>query len=550
MHLLLPVQAFLITTRKGGPVQMDIALIGSNYFQEAFNRLGCRTFWISGHPDADLNCGFRDPHIPYLLSKTPFKPDAILLTDDLGWRILPTGLEKTSIPTAWYAVDVPINYFWQKQFAPLFDIVFSDQKLYVEKLRRHTSAMVSWLPVAVDVKRYLGGPLPPKYDIGFVGVVNPGVRPKRSLIIDGLKASYNMFTAGGRKDEWIPPERAAGLYRSSRIVLNENLFPGVTTRMFEAMASGALLLTEATDESIGDLFIPGEDLSLYGPDNLTDLIDYYLHNREIRRKTAASGRDKVIENHDVINRAETLLEILQAAKCGKSFKDSSLFDRCSAKTLFLTGMRWPRKNGIERLRMAENLFRKNQSFGQLDPESFYFSGIIAKISKRPGEAEACFEQAAQAGEIRAALALAYLRNESGRSAEASGIFRKALIHYGVDDARPGEPFFTPDHHYSAGRCLESAGFGLTPGFSKFNSDISFWSALEHYRKALQLDPAHTKTLVRMGDLLAEHDAYTEAATFYEKALRLNPNDSVIEGKYSAAAESGYFLLNPGRRKVA
>ena len=72
--------------------------------------------------------------------------------------------------------------FWQKHYASLFDLVFIDQRAYAQKISRLTPAAVHWLPVAVDVGGYLGRPEKKRHDIGFVGVINEKVRPKRSRI--------------------------------------------------------------------------------------------------------------------------------------------------------------------------------------------------------------------------------------------------------------------------------------------------------------------------------------------------------------------------------
>ncbi|MDY6850669.1 MAG: glycosyltransferase, partial [Thermodesulfobacteriota bacterium] len=273
---------------------MDFLLLGSNYFQKSLIRQGHGVIWAGDHPDCDLCLPLSRLDLPHILAKLSFSPQAVILTDDLGRRVWPTGLEKTSALKVWYAVDGPINYFWQKHYAPLFDLVLADQKDCAERLGRLYSSKVHWLPVGVDTKIYAGPPEKKTHDLGFVGVVNGKVRPKRSRIINLLKHRYRLCASGGRRDEWVSPKEAALLYRRSRLVLNENLFDGVTTRIFEAMASGTMLLTEAGGNGLTDLFIPGEDLACYGPENLIELTDFYLADEEERERVAARGRDKVL----------------------------------------------------------------------------------------------------------------------------------------------------------------------------------------------------------------------------------------------------------------
>ena len=44
------------------------------------------------------------------------------------------------------------------------------------------------------------------------------------------------------------------------------------------------------------------------------------------------------------------------------------------------------------------------------------------------------------------------------------------------------------------------------------------------RKALELDPQSWKTLVELGNLYYDHQRYSEAAPYYERALALRPDD--------------------------
>ena len=189
---------------------MNILLIGSNYFEKPLKQLGCRVMRAGGDVQADLGGFGGDLDLPAVLSACPVKPSALVLTDDLGRRVIPQGLEKTDILKVWYGVDGPINFFWHRHFAPLFDVVLADQKDCAENLDALAPAGAAWLPVAVDTDLYQGPPEEKIFDLVFVGVISEAVRPKRSRIINLLAEKYNLKTAGGRDPLHLGRARGSG----------------------------------------------------------------------------------------------------------------------------------------------------------------------------------------------------------------------------------------------------------------------------------------------------------------------------------------------------
>src|SRR5439155_753881 len=53
----------------------------------------------------------------------PAPPDLLLVADMLGPQALPFGLEDVPAPRLYYAIDVHVNFFWQRHYARLFDLV-------------------------------------------------------------------------------------------------------------------------------------------------------------------------------------------------------------------------------------------------------------------------------------------------------------------------------------------------------------------------------------------------------------------------------------------
>ncbi|MDR2406393.1 MAG: hypothetical protein LBE27_08505, partial [Deltaproteobacteria bacterium] len=193
---------------------MLILCLGSEYFHETLHRMGHSVMIPDikeGYPIDTLFNNLRD------------RPDIILYTDDLGKHMWPDGLSNIfSIPKVYYAVDTPINFWWQKHFARLFDHVFTDQKPAAKDLS-DMGMSASWLPVGVDAKSYAPNPEEKEkkiYDFGFVGVVDPERRAKRSRLISTLSQRYTLKTAGNHSDGWIGPDESSSIYRQSKLALN------------------------------------------------------------------------------------------------------------------------------------------------------------------------------------------------------------------------------------------------------------------------------------------------------------------------------------------
>jgi tetratricopeptide (TPR) repeat protein len=518
---------------------MNLLLLGSNYFQNALRSLGHRVTWAGADPGCDMTTGSGDVYVPDLLRLMPDPPDAIILTDDLGRRAFPSGLERVAALKVWYAVDSPINYFWQKHWAPLFDLVLVDQKTCAKELARFAPGRVHWLPVAVPTGQYLGQPEPKTNDIAFVGVINDTVRPKRSNIIHLLKKRYRLRLAGGRKGEWVKPRDAARLYRQARIVLNENLFNGITTRMFEAMASGTMLLTEAGQDGIEDLFTPGEDLALYGPETLVEQVDYYLSHPGERESLARRGRERVLAAHDIKHRAQILLDFIGLARPSDGQPGQAAGCREQGKALFLAGLRWPGHDGPFRLARAEKHLIEAESLGGADPETEFYLGLIDKTRGDYAVARTRWAAAAEAGSLRARLALGLLDLEFQRPA-AVDHFRAAAevtgLEFPIEDPSAR---ISPDQHHALGRMLEAHGHDLTLGFSRFGLDMSMWTAFEHYRAAVDENPDHLPALIDLGRLLTGNGANAQAYSFLSRAAELAPGRTDLADMIRTAGRLGY-----------
>ena len=504
---------------------MTILLLGSDYFHKALINLGCDVVRAGTDRDCELPMEEKDLDIPRIISRLGREPEAVILTDDLGRRIFPSGLERTSAPKVYYGVDGPLNLFWQKHFARLFDLVLLDQKSTVQEIPGS-----HWLPVGIDTSLYQGPTEEPQCDIGFVGVINPKVRPKRSNIISLLSEKFSLRTAGGRKNGWTSPQQAARLYRTSRMVLNENLFPGFTTRLLEGPASGTLAFTEKESPGLTDFFTPDKDLAVYSPVDIVDQARAYLSDSTKRKKIAARGREKVLTGHDVIHRAQALLDLTAKARPGEGVKSMGPFSDLLGKTLYLTGLRWPDHDGDLKLARAETLLNRALRSGAADEETFFYLGVSAIIKGDEPRGFNLLQQAGDSGSIRALVALG-IAGDRGRLKAAA---RSAGLDWSEAEDRE------TNLHLPAGRILEKAGHDLTPGFSRWGLNPIIWDALEHYLAAAGSEPDRPEPRIRIGKMLAGRGAFCEAGHFLDAALALGANSPEIRELHNETRLKGYF----------
>jgi hypothetical protein len=499
------------------------------------NRLGHQTL-VLDQPDPDLAA---------LWASASDRPDVVLVTDHLGRRSIPEGLDRIEALKVYYGVDAPINEYWQRHFAMLFDLVLADQKDAASRWAERRPA-VYWLPVAVDVDRYRVEPARPTHDLAFVGVVHAGVRPKRSAILNRLSAEFRLLTAGGRRDRWVDVTEAARLHRRAKLALNENLFPGVTTRMFEIMAAGAPLLTEADSNGLNDLFEPGRHLIAYGPDDLIHLVRAYLDDPAARDEMAGEGRAEVLARHDLGHRAETLCRLIartrpEAAAAGASYH------RFLGRTLLRVGLRWPDHDGAGRLaRSARHL--QIAAGSDPDPGLAFDLGALAQTTGDVKAARWWFDRSARQGSVRAGLALGFLALEQGSIPAARAWLTRGAAAEGIEFPK-GFPQsgLSADQHLALGRLCLRRGRDLTPGFNRRRLPLCLWTGLDHLVAARTAAPDDPRPPARIGRLLAERGLWTEAADAWEAAVRLAPGRDDYRAAHLIAARRGYRTPDPARK---
>ena len=103
-------------------------------------------------------------------------------------------------------------------------------------------------------------------------------------------------------------------------VFNRSIKNDVNMRVFEALASGSLLVTnDLSENGQAELFRDGVHLATYREaEDLLDKLAFYLSREPLREKIAAAGRAEVLAKHTYRHRMERVLREAEAAQRGSS----------------------------------------------------------------------------------------------------------------------------------------------------------------------------------------------------------------------------------------
>ena len=521
---------------------MRFALLGSDNFAAPLRGLGHEVLFCATSKDADIKTSSRDaawPELARKLGNRGFKPDAVIVCDDIGYRTLPVQLYDSDVITVFYGVDSPLNRFWQMPYARLFDLAFLDQPAEAEHLaaKHHRS---HWLPVGIEPEYYVGrhtGALLPGGV--FVGVVNQKVRPKRSALLNLLGSVAPMEIAGGRGQAWFPTEKAAACYRGHQFVLNENLFSGLTTRPLEVMASGGALLTEEAPGAMDRHFRDGKHLLYFSPQSLRQKLYLLLEDSALRDRLARSGREAVLSGHTLAHRAEQLVglieDIAQEPRGLAQRPRGRVALYLEGRALFTAGLRWPGKGGGQRvLAGAGRLLAAAGDTDRPTPMSKW-AGLAALVL---GESDICLkylQMATESGGAEERLLLALAAAQLGKAR----IAKQAVAALGPEVSASPQNGGPASLNLAAARILAQRGRSFTPGFDARKLPPAMWSGLEHMIQTCQAQPENGFLWEELGDLLLANNAPNEAHHSYAIAERCGGSPRLAE-KLMCAKEKGYL----------
>lgn len=211
-------------------------------------------------------------------------------------------------PTALWAIDNHLHARepdgWHLKLAAGFDRVFLAQRDYLSAfLERGINA--SWLPLACDPDVHGGKEIEKDLDVVFVGHVRPFHKRRRRLL-DRLERHFNVHEVQG-----VFREDMSRLFSRARIVFNCSLAGDLNMRVFEALASGSLLLTDRINAGLETLFAHREHLVLYDDDTLEEEVERYLTDAKARAAIALRGQRLALAHHTYRHRMHDLLRVVR-----------------------------------------------------------------------------------------------------------------------------------------------------------------------------------------------------------------------------------------------
>jgi hypothetical protein len=216
-----------------------------------------------------------------------------------GLRYLPD----LDCPTAVIQIDVHRGMQGRAKFARFFDHVFVAQRDFVPKIAAIGHDSVHWMPLGGDPGVHYVPDLPRDIEVGFVGKLGmPGT--DRHTVLSQVLRHFSTNEIGRHQTPW----EMGKIYSRSRIVFNKSIGGDVNMRFFEAMASGALLVTDRIGNGLHEL--AEEGVHYVGYDTAEEAvaqIKHYLAHEADRERIAQAGQALLYERHTYDARLQQLL---------------------------------------------------------------------------------------------------------------------------------------------------------------------------------------------------------------------------------------------------
>lgn len=282
---------------------MNILVLNQDWFVRDLRAAGHTVFTCGVSPHLDIHVEVPLIHVDTVIKGIPpeQRPELILVLDNSAPALL-SGLEETALPIVFYAVDTHHHGMLHHYLAHVFDKTIIAQKDYLSNFS-DAGLEVSWMPLWAS--QYMEPKTQKKHGAVFVGTLNPKLNADRVKFFEKLKTKVDFLCLTGAFPEIFP---------YSEIVINQTVKRDLNFRVFEAMMSGAMLLTERIENGMPELFRDGEHLVTYEKGNVDEaagLIKHYLADIPACRRIAQRGREEILARHLEKHRAQIILDAIK-----------------------------------------------------------------------------------------------------------------------------------------------------------------------------------------------------------------------------------------------
>ena len=202
-----------------------------------------------------------------------------------------------------YLIDVHQGVDLRKLWATFFDLVFIAQKDYLAEFVDAGFLNVFWMPLACNSMIYSSEKIEKIYDVGFVGKLGPRNSTRYRLLANILpRYKTNNYR------QFYKPIDMGRIYQESKIVFNASINNDLNMRVFEAMGSGGLLITDRIENGLEELFEEGKHYVAYNDEiEAIEKIEHYLFKHDVDLKRIAEcGRNEVFKKHTYNDRWEVV----------------------------------------------------------------------------------------------------------------------------------------------------------------------------------------------------------------------------------------------------
>jgi hypothetical protein len=298
-----------VPAREGPPLLLCLGRVPEDDWKlapgyvTAFQRRGYELFCVGG--DIPL-----DAPLLGILRKCP-RPPVAVLHFDTDLPLLPAGLTQCDVPTVCFHPDTFLIPERRLRWSFLFDHAAVFHPGYETLFQRGGHPGAFLLPYGVRREFFELPDIERVFEVGWVGQSSGRIYQRRARLLPLLAQNFRM-------NEWNKTyslEETAAVYQSSRIVVNigRDDFPqDANLRVFEALASGALLLTSLPTELSRLGFQDGVHFAGYSNDEgIVPLVRSFLENEGHRARIAEAARTKVLREHTYDHRVAALLARLQ-----------------------------------------------------------------------------------------------------------------------------------------------------------------------------------------------------------------------------------------------
>jgi len=199
-------------------------------------------------------------------------------------------------PNAYWVSDAHLGYKYRLERAREFDFVFCAQKAFIDQFAADgiPKEKLFYLPHAVEPDIYKPLSVIEKWDWSFIGHLNS---PQRIDLLDRFCKELPNWYLGWRNPQ-VPGYNVLDdvnvKFNKSRLVLNISIKEDLNMRVFEALGSKRVLLTDKINEMDG-IFESGTHLVAYESiDQAVALANEFLADDKRRAEIAEQGYKQVI----------------------------------------------------------------------------------------------------------------------------------------------------------------------------------------------------------------------------------------------------------------